>query len=85
MMTWAVERIKGDFQESSWQAFIATSIEGEPAEKVASRLGISVGSVYAAKFRIITRIRKLVERYDDQNQSGADLLQSLERNNIRTR
>lgn len=84
LMNWAVERIQGDFQESSWQAFLATAIEGQRPDEVAQRLGISVGSVYAAKFRIIARIRKLVEQYDDNPQAGDELFQSLERNDTRT-
>lgn len=65
LMSWAVDQIRPDFKESSWQSFLMTSVEGRKPEDVAKELNVSVGSVYAAKFRIVNRIRKLVARFDD--------------------
>ena len=75
----AVEQIKDDFKESSWRSFLLTAIEGQSAEQVARELGVSEGSVYAAKFRIIARIRKLVEQFDDGSQTNEILLETLQR------
>ena len=42
-----------------------TAVKGEKPEAVARQLNVSVGSVYAAKFRIVKRIRSLVSKMDD--------------------
>src|SRR5262245_58636576 len=55
---WAAERIRGDFQPASWQAFWQTAVEGQPAASVAAMLGISVGAVYTAKSRVLERIKQ---------------------------
>lgn len=67
LMHWAVEQIKPEFKETSWRSFLLTAVDGHKPEQVAKDLGISVGSVYAAKFRIVARIRKLVARFDDDD------------------
>lgn len=66
LLHWAANRVKSDYQESSWQAFWLTAVEGQKAEVVASKLGMSIGSVYAAKFRIVKRIRQVVSTLDDK-------------------
>jgi len=65
LLHWAADQIKPEYQESSWQSFWMTTVAGQKPEDVAQELGVSLGSVYAAKFRIVTRIRKLVARLDD--------------------
>ena len=67
LIDWAADQIKPEFKESSWQSFLMTAVQGQRPDEVAKKLGISVGSVYAAKFRIVSRIRKLVAQFDDQN------------------
>ena len=62
---WAAEQIRSEFQENSWQAFWQTSVEQQPAAKVAEQLKMSVGSVYVAKSRIIKRIREKVAYAQD--------------------
>ena len=65
LLHWVAKKIKADFQEASWQAFWATAVEGRSAESVAKDLGLSTGSVYAAKFRSVKRIREVVSNLDD--------------------
>ena len=79
LMNWAAKQIQDDVKETSWQSFVRSAIEGQTAETVAADLGISVGSVYAAKFRIVARIRKLVARFDDTEDEDLPL-QSIESN-----
>ncbi|MFK7768736.1 MAG: RNA polymerase sigma factor [Mariniblastus sp.] len=74
LLHWAGEQIKPDVQESSWQSFWLTAVEGQSPEAVAEQLGLSVGSVYAAKFRIVARIKKIVTRLDDSDQAEDELL-----------
>lgn len=73
LIHWAAEQIKPEVKETSWQSFWSTAIEGKSAESVAQEMGVSVGTVYAAKFRIVTRIRKLVARFDDTEHSDEEL------------
>ena len=57
---YAAQQVRGDFKESTWEAFWATAVEGEPAKPVSERLGISVAAVYLAKGRVMARIKEQV-------------------------
>lgn len=54
----ALKLIKTDFKESTWQAFWRVAIDEESPSDVAADLGISVGSVYTAKSRVLSHLRK---------------------------
>jgi RNA polymerase sigma-70 factor (ECF subfamily) len=58
----AMERVKGEFQAATWEAFLQTAVEGRSPSQVASRIGLSVGAVYVAKSRVIARLRQEIER-----------------------
>jgi RNA polymerase sigma-70 factor, ECF subfamily len=47
-----------DFQPATWKAFWQQAVEGRPAEAVAADLGLTVGAAYAAKFRVLSRLRQ---------------------------
>jgi eukaryotic-like serine/threonine-protein kinase len=49
------EEIRSEFQPSTWSAFWRTAVEARPIEDTAKELGISLGSVYAARCRIVQR------------------------------
>ena len=53
----ALEMIRGDFAESSWQAFWRTTVDGLSAPQVAAELGMSAGAVRVAKSRVLQRLR----------------------------
>jgi RNA polymerase sigma-70 factor (ECF subfamily) len=55
---WAAERIRGEFRESTWQAFWRTTIEERDGKEVAESLGLSVGAVYVAKSRVVARLKQ---------------------------
>jgi RNA polymerase sigma-70 factor (ECF subfamily) len=57
LMKRALQLMQHDFQECTWKAFLAQVIEGRPAPEVAAELNLSVGAVYAAKFRVLARLR----------------------------
>jgi RNA polymerase sigma-70 factor (ECF subfamily) len=57
LFDWAAERVRTEFQDSTWQAFWRTSVEHEPVSDVAARLGLSTGAVYIARSRVIARLR----------------------------
>jgi RNA polymerase sigma-70 factor, ECF subfamily len=52
-----LDAIRPDFRPSTWQAFEAVMLRGEPPEEVAGRLGISVNAVLLAKSRVLARLR----------------------------
>src|SRR5262249_40390587 len=50
-------RIETEFQPKTWQAFLSLAMEGVNPELVAAELGLSLDSVYAAKSRVLRRLR----------------------------
>ena len=58
----AMEKIRVEFNENTWQAFWLTAVDGLPAEEVRQRLGISTGAIYVAKSRVLARIKQEVEQ-----------------------
>ncbi len=57
----AARAVRGDFSDSSWQAFWQAAVEGKPAQEIAASLGISPAAVYLAKARVMARIREQLE------------------------
>src|SRR5882724_1413147 len=48
MAAQAMERVKGEFQSATWQAFLQTAVEGLSPAQAAKRVGLSIGAVYVA-------------------------------------
>jgi RNA polymerase sigma-70 factor (ECF subfamily) len=57
----AMEKIKSEFQEKSFQAFWLTAVDGVAAGEVSKRLGMSTGAIYVAKSRVLARLKEEVE------------------------
>jgi RNA polymerase sigma-70 factor (ECF subfamily) len=62
LLDWAAGRIRGEFKESSWRAFAMTALEGASPQSVAAELGITIGAVYAARYRVLARLREMVRQ-----------------------
>src|SRR5262245_6706547 len=62
---WAVERVRGEFQERIWQAFWQTAVEGRGAAEVATELVMTVGADYTAKSRALDRIKREISGLQD--------------------
>jgi RNA polymerase sigma-70 factor (ECF subfamily) len=60
LIVWAAERVRDEFQATSWAAFWQTLVEGLPVAEVARNLGVSPGSIYMSRSRIMARIRRQV-------------------------
>jgi RNA polymerase sigma-70 factor (ECF subfamily) len=54
----ALRVMRSDFQPQTWQACWELVVDGQPAARVAQRLGLSVGTVYAARCRVLARLRQ---------------------------
>lgn len=57
--------VRADVNEDTWQAFERTVIDGKPCEQVAAELGKSVGTVYAARSRIVKRLREHIQQTEE--------------------
>lgn len=53
----ALDLMKADFREKTWKAFWQQVALGRPAPEVASELGLTTGATYAAKLRVLDRLR----------------------------
>lgn len=65
LFRWAAQQVRGQFQEQSWQAFWMTAVEGHAAAAVAAQLEMTVGAVYVARCRILTRLKAVVAESDE--------------------
>jgi RNA polymerase sigma-70 factor, ECF subfamily len=54
----ALELIRREFAERTWQAFYRTAIDGRSAPEVAAELSMSAGAVRVAKSRVLQRLRE---------------------------
>jgi RNA polymerase sigma-70 factor (ECF subfamily) len=61
---WAAAQVKSEFQVTTWEAFWRTAVGGEPIAEVARSLGLSVGSVYAARSRVMARLKQKVSQVE---------------------
>ena len=65
----AMERVKKEFQENTWQAFWLTAVEGIAAAEVSRQIGLSTGAIYVAKSRVLARLKEEVESMQRQEEN----------------
>ena len=65
----AMDRVKGEFQETTWRAFWLTAVEGRSAADVAGQVGLSPGAIYVAKSRVLARLKEEVESLQQQEEA----------------
>ena len=63
----AASVVRSDVDSDTWRAFELTVVNGQPCEEVANQLGKSVGTVYAARSRIMRRLREQVQRLQESS------------------
>jgi RNA polymerase sigma factor (sigma-70 family) len=64
MFARAAERVRQDVQETTWQAFWLTAVEGKKPQEVAYALQTSLAAVYLAKSRVMARLKELIEEFE---------------------
>jgi RNA polymerase sigma-70 factor (ECF subfamily) len=69
---WAAEQIRHEFRPATWNAFWLTAVEDQSIEQVAKRLQISCGAIYAARSRVMRRLKEQVCEFDDEGESEPD-------------
>jgi RNA polymerase sigma factor (sigma-70 family) len=65
LFDWAVGQVRDDFEESTWQAFWQTSVEGRGTKEVADVLGLTVGAVYIARSRVLARLKENIRQIEE--------------------
>jgi RNA polymerase sigma-70 factor (ECF subfamily) len=69
LFRWAAELIRGEFHETTWDAFWLTCVEGRSIGNIAAQLGISVGAAYVARSRIMARLKQVIQTHERELQS----------------
>jgi RNA polymerase sigma-70 factor (ECF subfamily) len=54
----AMHILRSDFKPQTWQAVWDLVVEGKPADQVAASARMTVQAVYAAKCRVLARLRQ---------------------------
>lgn len=60
----AAKAIRPEFQATTWDAFWSVTILQESPQAVAAKLHITPGAVYIAKSRVLSRLRKEIDRLE---------------------
>jgi RNA polymerase sigma factor (sigma-70 family) len=66
LFAWAADQVRMQVQESTWQAFWQTAVEGGNGQQVAAKLNMTVAAVYLAKGRVMARLKGLLGRLQDE-------------------
>jgi RNA polymerase sigma-70 factor (ECF subfamily) len=56
----ALEQVRGDFEERTWQAFWRTVIEGQTPATLADELHMTPANIRQAKSRVLRRLKEEV-------------------------
>ncbi len=57
---WAAKQICDEFQTETWNAFWQVSVEGRSVAEVAQMLGKKPGAIYAARGRVMRRLKEKI-------------------------
>ena len=63
----AAAHVQPSVEESTWQAFWLTYVEGVSIQGAAEKLGTRVGHIYFARSRVLAKIRKFVSHYEESD------------------
>jgi RNA polymerase sigma factor (sigma-70 family) len=62
----AGQRVRGEVQQATWEAFWQTAVLGKPAADVAAGLGMTVGAVHVARCRVLARVRAAIAEMENE-------------------
>jgi len=65
VFNWAAARVKNQVDDTTWQAFWLTAVEHQSVEQVSGTLHKKRGTIYAARSRVMKRLRKEVKKFED--------------------
>ena len=64
---WAARQIHCEFEQVTWLSFWMTTVEAKPIGDVAAQLGKTVGAVYTARSRVMSRLKDKVREYEKES------------------
>jgi RNA polymerase sigma-70 factor (ECF subfamily) len=59
----SLQHVQSEFEERTWQAFLALTVEGRAPADVAEDLGMTLRAVYKAKSRVLCRLRQELDDF----------------------
>ncbi|MGO9110832.1 MAG: RNA polymerase sigma factor [Thermoguttaceae bacterium] len=62
LFRWAAQRILPEFRDGTWDAFWLTTVEGMSVEEAGRALGKSLGAIYAARSRVMRRLKDEIQQ-----------------------
>jgi RNA polymerase sigma-70 factor (ECF subfamily) len=62
---WAARRVRGEFAQPTWDVFWLTAVEGRQIDEVARLIGKKPGAIYAARSRVMRRLKQVVAEWQD--------------------
>lgn len=62
---WAARRVREEFEPRTWDAFWLTAVEGRDITDAAALLDKRPGAIYAARSRVMRRLRQIVLEWQD--------------------
>jgi RNA polymerase sigma-70 factor (ECF subfamily) len=65
LFAWACERVRDEVNDTSWQAFWRTAVDGRAGKEVAAELGLTIAAVYHARSRVLARLKTLARPPED--------------------
>lgn len=71
VFAWASEETQREVEESTWQAFWQSAVEGKPVKEVAASLQMSVAAVYLAKSRVMKRLKDRIRSLQEDPPVGS--------------
>jgi len=66
LFQWAVGQVRGEFHDSTWQAFWETYVEGRASKDVADSLGLTVEAIYMARSRVLARLKNKIREVEEE-------------------
>ena len=63
---WAASKVRESVAENVWQSFWLTHVENLSVENAALQLKMRPGSVYMARGRVMSRIKEMVQQFEEK-------------------
>lgn len=63
---WAADQVRRQVAEKTWLAFWLTQVDGLSVAEAAARLNVSHGNIYFGRSRVMSRLRSIVQQFEEQ-------------------